>query len=193
LSVSLSGLPFEPEVTQRVESGERAELRALMARLADGDRAAFRPTFRLLWPRLRAFAVRYLGAGDGEDAAQGALLRVFARASQYDPERDALAWALGIAVWECRTLRRQRQRRRESAVPPPDGSAAQATPEEVAIERDLRAAAEAVLGTLRPMDVETILAAAGGPRRVEGATFRKRLERALARFRLAWRAKHGSE
>jgi RNA polymerase sigma-70 factor, ECF subfamily len=63
----------------------------------------------------------------------------------------------------------------------------------VAIERDLSAAAEAVLGSLRPMDLETIMAMAGGPRAVQGATFRKRLVRALARFRLAWRTRHGSE
>jgi DNA-directed RNA polymerase specialized sigma24 family protein len=176
-----------------VESGERAELRALMARLADGDRTAFRPAFRLLWPRLRAFAVRYLGSVDGEDAAQGALLRVFSRASEYDPGRDALAWALGIAAWECRTLRRRSQRRREDLVPPPEERSPGATPEEAAIEQDLRVAAEQILGTLRPADVETLLAAAGGPRPVQGATFRKRLERALARFRLAWRAKHGNE
>ena len=176
-----------------MEGGERAELRALMARLQDGDRSAFRPAFRLLWPRLRAFALRYLGQADGEDAAQRALLRVLSRAGEYDRDRDALAWALGIALWECRTLRRQQKRRRESLVGPPDGPAAQPTPEEAAIERDLRVAAGAILGTLRPVDVETLLAAAGGPRPVEGSTFRKRLERALARFRLAWRAKHGND
>ena len=113
-----------------MEGGERAELRRLMQRLADGDRGAFSPAFALLWPRLRAFAVRYVGAADGEDAAQAALLRVFSRAGEYDGDRDALAWALGIA---------------------------------------------------------------GGPRAVQGATFRKRLARALARFRLAWRTRHGSE
>jgi RNA polymerase sigma-70 factor (ECF subfamily) len=176
-----------------VEGGERAELRTLLARLQDGDRTAFRPAFRLLWPRLRAFAVRSLGPADGEDAAQRALLRVFSRAGEYDRDRDALAWALGIALWECRTLRRQRQRRREIRVAPPDGPAGQATPEEAAIDHDLRVAAAAILGSLRPADVETFLAAAGGPRPVQGATFRKRLERALARFRLAWRAKHGND
>jgi RNA polymerase sigma-70 factor (ECF subfamily) len=67
------------------------------------------------------------------------------------------------------------------------------SPEEAAIDRDLRAAAEAVLGELRPIDVETILAIASGQQAVQGATFRKRVERALARFRLAWRARHGSE
>ena len=101
-----------------MEGGERAELRRLMQRLADGDRGAFSPAFALLWPRLRAFAVRYAGPADGDDAAQSALLRVFSRASEYDADRDALAWALGIAAWECRTLRRQRQRRHEESVPP---------------------------------------------------------------------------
>jgi RNA polymerase sigma-70 factor (ECF subfamily) len=175
---------------------ERAELRRLMERLADGDRAAFGPAFAMLWPQLRAFAGRLVGATDGEDAAQVALLRIFARASEYDRSRDALAWALGIAAWECRTLRRKRERRREGSAlaPAVDGAAAAGpSPEETLIDGDLRAAAAEVLGTLRPLDVETILAIAGGERPVEGATFRKRVERAMARFRLAWRARHGNE
>ncbi len=179
-----------------MEQGERAELRRLMERLADGDRTAIGPAFAMLWPQLRAFAVRCAGAGDGEDAAQSALLRVFSRASEYDPGRDALAWALGLAAWECRTLRRKRERRREQSALAPerlaDHSTGQPSPEEAVLERDLREAAESVLGTLRPIDIETIAAAAGG-QRAPGATFRKRLERALARFRLAWRARHGSE
>ncbi|MCA1826446.1 MAG: RNA polymerase sigma factor [Myxococcales bacterium] len=179
-----------------VERSERAELRRLMERLADGDRTAFGPVFALLWPRLRAFAVQFIGVADGEDAAQAALLKVFSRASEYDRERDALPWALGIAAWECRTLRRRRERRREEFALAPDHAGASAggpSPEDAAIHRDLQSAAEAVLGELRPIDVETILATASGQRAVQGATFRKRMERALARFRLAWRARHGSE
>lgn len=178
-----------------MERGEREELRRLLERLADGDRAAFGPAFALLWPRLRAFAVRLAGEEDGEDAAQSALLKVFSRASDYDAAREPLPWALGIAAWECRTLRRWRQRRREEGAP----TLAMATaadlpsPEDAAIDRDLRVAAEAVLGTLRPIDVETITSIATGHRAVGGATFRKRAERALTRFRAAWRARHGSE
>ena len=175
-----------------VERSERAELRRLMERLAEGDRTAFGPVFVLLWPQLRAFAVRFIGAADGEDAAQAALLKVFSRASEYDRERDALPWAIGIAAWECRTLRRRRERRREESALAPAVSSAP-SPEEATIDRDLRAAAEAVLGELRPIDVETIISIASGQRAVQGATFRKRAERALARFRLAWRARHGSE
>ena len=178
-----------------VEQSERAELRRLMERLAEGDRTAFGPVFALLWPRLRAFAVQFIGVADGEDAAQAALLKVFSRASEYDRERDALPWALGIAAWECRTLRRRRERRREEFALALDtvASGGGPSPETAAIDRDLRAAAEAVLGELRPIDTETILAIASGRRAAQGATFRKRVERALARFRLAWRARHGSE
>ena len=175
-----------------VERSERAELRRLMERLADGDRTAFGPVFALLWPQLRAFAVRFIGVADGEDAAQAALLKVFSRASEYDRERDALPWVIGIAAWECRTLRRRRERRREESALAPAASSAP-SPEEATIDRDLRAAAETVLGELRPIDVETIVSIASGQRAVQGATFRKRAERALARFRLAWRARHGSE
>lgn len=172
---------------------ERAELRRLMERLAGGDRGAFGPVFALLWPQLRAFAVRCAGP-DGEDAAQAALLKVFARASDYDPARDPLPWALGLAAWECRTLRRKRERRREEpAAAQPELVAAAPSPEEAAIERDLREAAEEVLGTLRPLDIDTIVAIGSGRRSVEGATFRKRVERALSRFRLAWRARHGAD
>ena len=175
-----------------MEGRDRAELRRLMERLADGDRSAFGPAFALLWPRLRAFAIRYAGAADGEDAAQRALVRVFSRASEYDRERDAMAWALGIAAWECRTLRRKRERRKEAAVAIPEQVEPGPTPEEAAIERDLRDAALAALGTLRPLDAETISALAAGAR-APGAAFRKRVQRALLRFRTAWRARHGSE
>lgn len=172
---------------------ERAELRRLLGRLAEGDRAAFRPAFALLWPQLRAFCVRLAGEPDGEDAAQAALLRIFARASEYDPERDPLPWALGLAAWECRTLRRARWRRREDSAAPEPGGSGEPSPEEAAIERDLLAAASRVLGTLSSMDVETITSIATGARPVQGATFRKRLERALSRFRMAWRARHGAD
>src|SRR5689334_5874249 len=164
-----------------------------MARLAEGDRTAFRPAFALLWPRLRAFALRFAGEADADDAAQAALLKIFSRAARYDPGRDAFTWALAIAAWECRTVRRKRERRREGAAVPVDLAAVGASPEDAAIERDLRRAVEETAGTLPSLDCETILAAASGTRPVAPATFRKRLQRALARFRSAWRAKHGSE
>jgi RNA polymerase sigma-70 factor (ECF subfamily) len=165
-----------------------------MCALADGDRSAFDPVFAALWPILRGFAEHALReSGAGEDAAQSALLKIFSRASEFDPDRDALSWALGIAAYECRTVRKKRARRHEeltAAFPEPAASAA--SPEDSAIDLDLQAAAAGILGTLRPIDATAILAAARGERETSSA-FRKRLERALSRFRKQWRARHGED
>ena len=66
------------------------------------------------------------------------------------------------------------------------------TPEDAAIDQDLIAAATEVLAGMRALDAETLLAAAHGERD-PSATFRKRLERAMARFRKEWRARHGAD
>jgi len=99
-----------------VNPGERAALQEELIALARGERAAFDPLFRRLWPLLRGFARRLLPPGEAEDAAQEALLRIFRRASEFDPERDALAWVLGVAAWQVRTHRTKARRRRESLV-----------------------------------------------------------------------------
>ena len=102
-------------------------------------------------------------------------------------------WALGIAAYQCRTLRKKRARRREDLTgTAPEPAAVFPSPEELAIDADLQAAAVSVLGTLRPLDATTLLAAARG-RREKSGLFRKRLERALSRFRKEWRARHGEE
>ena len=176
-----------------MDQGARAALQRGMCRLADGDREAFEPVFAALWPVLRAFAARALGVpAEAEDAAQSALVKVFSRAAEFDPQREALPWALGIAAYECRTMRKARARRREELMGAPPEPFDARTPEEAAIEHDLQAAAGDVLGGLSALDAETLLAAARG-QRDPSATFRKRLERALARFRKEWRARHGAD
>ena len=176
-----------------MDPGARAALQRGMCRLADGDREAFAPVFAALWPVLRAFSARALPvAAEAEDAAQSALVKVFARAAEFDPRREALPWALGIAAYECRTLRKARARRREDATRASPEPVDARTPEDSAIERDLQAVAAEVLGGLRALDAETLLAAARGERD-PSATFRKRLERAVARFREEWRARHGAD
>lgn len=170
-----------------------------MVRLADGDRDAFEPLYDALWPLLLRFARRALaGSPDAEDAAQGALMKVFARACEFDPDRDALSWALGIVAYECRTLRKKAHRRREDTADPETWAsqpAAEPTAEDSLIARDLSAAAEQILGTLRPEDAETLHLVAAGerPEGVAAPTFRKRVERALSRLRAAWSTKHGTE
>ena len=73
---------------------ERQRLNELVARLADGDREAFHPVLVSLAPLLRRVAQRRLAAQDAEDAAQEALVKLFAQAARFDRSRDALAWAL---------------------------------------------------------------------------------------------------
>ena len=172
-----------------------SELQHQMERLADGDRAAFHPVFEALWPLLRRFAARHLRPEEAEEAAQDALVKVFFRAAEYDPSRNALAWALGIAAFEIKTIRRRRLRRREE--PPPEGALERMrdgarTPEEEAMARDMETILHEALGALRPEDAETLRMYARGDRQaVAAATFRKRVERALGRLRNVWRTTDG--
>jgi RNA polymerase sigma-70 factor (ECF subfamily) len=176
-----------------VNPGERAALQEELTALARGQRAAFDPLFRRLWPLLRGLAQRCLPAGEAEDAAQEALLRVFSRASEFDPGRDALAWVLGVAAWQVRTHKTRARRRREEAVDTmPEQESALPSPEAQALARDLGAALERALEELPPADAATLLAYARGERPdLPGPTFRKRVERALGRLRSRWRIRHG--
>lgn len=62
------------------------------------------------------------------------------------------------------------------------------------IEKDLESAIQDVLASLKPSDQATVIAAMHGERdeSIPGATFRKRLERALGRARDVWRTKYAS-
>jgi hypothetical protein len=90
-------------------------------------------------------------------------------------------------------VRRRAQRRREESVVDSgevtDGAA-------IAEDRELVRAAVATLEALLPRDAEVIVAAITDDdelrRALEPATFRKRLERALARLRTSWRSRHGT-
>jgi RNA polymerase sigma-70 factor (ECF subfamily) len=177
-----------------VQSGERAALQKELTALARGQRAAFDPLFRRLWPLLRGFAGRCLSKEEADDVAQEALLRVFARASEFDVQRDALSWVLGVAAWQIRTHRTRARRRREKTMAAvPEEADGAPSPEAVAIGRDLEAALERALAELPASDAATLMAYARGERPdLPGATFRKRVERALSRLKARWRIDHGS-
>ncbi|HTR51700.1 MAG TPA: sigma-70 family RNA polymerase sigma factor [Kofleriaceae bacterium] len=174
---------------------DRAELQRWMIAAADGDRAAIEPLFAALWPIVVAYATRWVGdRALAEDCAQDALVKLFGQLARFDREHDALTWALTHATWQCRTARRRIARRaeqpadraREAAF---DGAAA-------AEERELVRAAIAALESLAPHDRDVIAAAlvddSALREAIAPATFRKRLERALARLRTSWRSRHGT-
>lgn len=164
-----------------------------MTRLKNGDREAFAPVFKTLWPTMHAFCERALGSGsDADDAAQAALEKMFSRAHDYDVSRPALPWALAFAAWECRTLRKKRIRFKEDALPEHDVFAASGDPEQDAIGQDLKHALQSVLETLSPVDRATLEIAfvddVNQQVSMEKSTFRKRKERALRRLRDLFRS-----
>lgn len=178
-----------------MDARQREQLQLAMAALAGGDRSAYHPVFTGLWPVLRRFSERMLHDRDlAQDAAQTALLKLLLHATEFRPDRDVVAWALGFASFECLSVRNRSARHREQREDAVLAAvvAGHPSPEEATIETDLRAAAVEVLGALRPQDVETIDLALSGPRPASSPAFRKRLQRALERLRVAWRHTHGS-
>lgn len=176
---------------------DRAALDRWMAAAADGDRTAIAPLFHALWPVVVRYATRLVGdASLAEDCAQDALVQLFGQIDRYDRGRDALTWALTLTTWQARSVRRRRARRGEldAADPGPEAADPGSLDGASLVEhRDLVRAALVALETLGPRDLETIaLAVTDAHRAAAPATFRKRLERALARFRTSWRSRHGT-
>ena len=165
---------------------EETGLDALMARLADGDRAAFDPLFRGLHPRaLRLARARLRDEARAADAAQGALVTLFAYASDFEPGRAVLPWFYGILANELRSVARKgaHETGDERAI---DALAADGDPESELALRELHAALDAAVRTLDAASAEAIAAMLGSDARptIAPAVFRKRVSRAYARLRL---------
>lgn len=81
----------------QTEADRAALLRAIAMH---GDRAAFISLFEFYAPRIKALAMRFgLGADAAEDVVQDAMLAVWRRAAQFDPDRGAAsAWVFTIAT-----------------------------------------------------------------------------------------------
>lgn len=106
---------------------------ALLRGMADGDMDAFRRLYDQTAPRLFAIALRILrDSAAAEDATQEAYLRIWRKASRYEPGRGApLAWMGVIARNAALDLARSRRRTEDieildtpdfavEAVEPPD-------------------------------------------------------------------------
>lgn len=157
-----------------------------LRRLQRGDRSAAPAVFSALWPIVLAFCRRALGDG-GQDAAQDALVKLFGQAGEFRPEGNAVAWALEIAGWQCRTelRRRAREATSKAAAGPPGPEAADASER---LEREqLTAALRESLTHLSPTDQAIVAAVVDGssPPGADAAA-RKRKERALARLKSIW-------
>ena len=85
-----------------------AELEALLARCAAGDRSALETLYVRVAPLLLAVLVRMLKRRDAaEDALQDVFVSVWQRARQFDPIRGrALAWLVSMARYRAIDLQR---------------------------------------------------------------------------------------
>jgi RNA polymerase sigma-70 factor (ECF subfamily) len=167
-----------------MEAPQRDRLQQSLSSLARGDREAFTPVFDILWPIYRRFARRHLVEADADDAAQEALLKLFKRADEFDPSRDAAAFCIGVAFHEIRTWRRKRWRRREDDIEP-EGISGSHEPEDALASRETDEMIERGLSRLSAEDRETLILYAHGERAasVAAPAFRKRVQRALERMR----------
>jgi RNA polymerase sigma-70 factor (ECF subfamily) len=157
-----------------------------MRRVAEGDRVSFHRVYAVLREHLSRWCAT-LCASEADDIVQKSLMTIFARASSFRADGDVIAWAFAIAGWEARSLRRKEAR--QTSMDELRAQTSDANPEEQAIEANLRATLAQTVATLSDADRRVIaqLAQARGPR---GTTTRKRLSRALARLRGAWRRLH---
>jgi RNA polymerase sigma factor (sigma-70 family) len=173
---------------------DRNQLQTAMARLAEGDRRMLRPVFDGLHPLVQRWCRRLLrNDADAEDATQVTLEKLFFRVSDFDPRGDALGWALALATAECRTIARKQFRRRETSDAVLASHFLESEAERSLLHEEMTHALTDVLGTLKPEDLQTLLAWVEVTPRpaVPATTFRKRLERAVHRLRAAWRGRYG--
>src|SRR5215475_10928006 len=97
-----------------MDAVRRKAIHDAMVRLSDGNRSAFDVLLDELWPVIVSFIERGVGpSADAEDVAQEVFYRVCSRIADFDPSRDGLSWAFGIASYEIMTHRKRAQRRRE--------------------------------------------------------------------------------
>jgi DNA-directed RNA polymerase specialized sigma24 family protein len=173
----------------------RSEADEAMARLADGDRRALRLVHDAVRPSMLEAARRILGPGpDAEDATQNALHKLFAQAADFDRARRVVPWAVTLAVFEARTLRRQHQRRKVDALDTGRfaalASGGEAAPELLEAAEIVRLV-EGLVGALSEADRATLGDVLAENEEGRGPAFRKRKQRALERLREAWRTLHG--
>ncbi|MDP3279004.1 MAG: sigma-70 family RNA polymerase sigma factor [Deltaproteobacteria bacterium] len=176
-----------------------AELDALMARLSNGDRSAFDPLFSALYPRALRVARRRVDSARAEDVAQTAMLKVFARAAEFEAGRPVLPWFYMVVANEVRAVTRGAMVRAQTTLEREDGSSrdltdSNADPETEATWRELSRALESAVANLDATAAEAIYAVLGRGERpvVESPAFRKRVSRAYAKLRTALGGAYGN-
>lgn len=172
---------------------DREAANQALRQLQVGDRSAATAAFELLWPVMLSFSQRVLkDSSKAQDVAQEALMKLFEQVQDFRKGADAVAWALEIAAWECRTELRRNHRQHQQAQEQP-GATEPAQPDSIYEAEELRRALGETVAQLSEPDrqlVEGILQETYPPQ--ADAALRKRKERALLRLRQLWRSLYGS-
>lgn len=178
-----SQLGQEPRDGPTLEYVREADLDALAARLASGDRIAFDPLYAALLPRALRLARMKMNEEVASDVAQNALMKVFARASDFEPGRPVLPWFYAIVANEITSARRK------SARDVPNENieiTGEQNAETEMIQRELSRSLDLAIETLDDASARAIAAMLGREPMpaIAPATFRKRVSRAYAKLRL---------
>lgn len=159
-----------------------------MSRLSQGERAAFDPLFRALHPRALRMARLELPDDQAADAAQSMLIKVFARASEFESGKAVLPWFYALAANELHTVVRRRatDQRRHAQEELAHRLAADGDPERALLERELREALACSIASLDEDGADAIASMLDERERpkIAASAFRKRVSRAYARIRL---------
>jgi RNA polymerase sigma-70 factor (ECF subfamily) len=171
-----------------VRDSSEDELDAWMSRLSQGDREAFDPLFRALHPRALRLACMRVPEDQAADVAQLVMMKVFARASEFEAGKPVLPWFYAVAANELRTVRRRAAAEGKRSVAEARAQEVQAAedPERLLLEQELRACLSRAIASLDTASAEAIACALDDrPSPGIGSTaFRKRVSRAYAKLRL---------
>lgn len=172
---------------------DRSLLNELMDRVSAGDRSAIDPLFEKLRPIILSFANKLLASSmEAEDVTQQVLINIFSRSSEFIEGKDALSWVFGITAFECKTAKKKTSRRKENGDESLSELGSSDNFEDKLILDQLQVFLNEVIADLPELDRETILSSIENSLRpdIASATYRKRLQRAIARLKQAWSVKH---
>lgn len=109
----------------------------LLARVRDGDRAAYTDLLLRYERELYGYLRRYLGRDDlAADVFQNAFLAVYAKAKQYEPGRPARPWIYAIATHAAIDAQRKEKRQKVHGAEPLPGEGDTRTVLDLAVAED---------------------------------------------------------
>jgi len=170
-----------------VRDPSEGQLDAWMSRLSQGERQAFDPLFRALYPRALRLARIKLTTEHAADVAQTVMMKVFARASEFEAGKPVLPWFYAIAANELRTVQR-RTAQGTRMVPETHAHHLRGAddPERLLLEQELRGCLDRAMAALDDESAEAIACMLDERRSpgIAAPAFRKRVSRAYAKLRL---------